>query len=510
MNTPKPNFLVVLTDTQPTSFVGCYGSPGVQTPCLDALARDGVRFEHAYTTAPLCTPARAGLFTGMMPSMAGAYTNTQPLCDTVLTMGQRFSAAGYRCGYIGKWHLDGYDYFGTGECPPGWEDAFWYDGRRYLTELSPEQVTLWRRGLMTLKALKENQITSEFTWAHRIADRAERFLGEQKSDRPFLLVTSFDEPHHPFTCPPEFVEAFMDYQIDLGPAAFDPLTDKPEHQREWAESWLGVKEPTGFYHSPMMLGCNAYLDSQIGRIVSRAQALSKQSGAPTWILFTSDHGDHLGTHRLLNKGPTGYEANTRIPLIVVAPDGRGAGTVQHSVVSHADILPTMLRAAGLPVPEILDGEDFLDLVGSSAVSPQRRAVMEYTRYEVSHDGFGGLEPLRMIVRWPWKLVVNLFRTDELYNLAEDADELHNRITDPACAEDRDLLHDSLLDWMDEHIDPQRGLPWQRRAWRDAARPHWKAPTRPVRDDGARPPYLDYDTGFPTQGTAMQYADDSKK
>ena len=150
----RPNFLLVLTDTQPTAFLGCYGTVGVQTPCLDALAAQGVRFEHAYTTSPLCTPARAGLFTGMMPSMAGAYTNAQPLGDTVLTMGQRFSAAGYRCGYIGKWHLDGYDYFGTGECPPGWEDVFWYDGRRYLTELSPEQVTLWRRGLMSLKALQ--------------------------------------------------------------------------------------------------------------------------------------------------------------------------------------------------------------------------------------------------------------------------------------------------------------------------------------------------------------------
>ena len=483
----RPNFLLVLTDTQPTAFLGCYGTPNMRTHCLDALAAQGTRFDRAYTTAPVCTPARAGLFTGMMPSMCGAYANAQPLGDSVLTMGQRFTAAGYRCAYIGKWHLDGYDYFGTGECPAGWEDAYWYDGRRYLLDLTPEEVALWRSG---------KSAPDEFTWAHRIATRAERFLSEQSPERPFVLVTSFDEPHHPYTCPPAFVADFRDVRIELGPSAFDPLTDKPEHQREWSESWLGVRHPEGVYRHTEMLACNAYLDTQIGRVIRAAQAWSASSGAPTWIVFTSDHGDHLGTHRLRNKGPTGYEFNTRIPLIVVPPDGRGPGTVQPSVVSHVDILPTLLRAAGLPVPAILDGTDFLDLIGSPDVAPERIAVTEYTRYEVSHDGFGGLEPLRMLVRWPWKLVINQFRTDELYHLAEDPHELRNRILDPSCAGERDRMHEALLDWMDAHIDPQRGHPWQKRAWRDARRPGWDAPTRPVRDDGARPPYLVYQTGLP--------------
>lgn len=500
----RPNFLLVLTDTQPTAFLGCYGTAGTQTHNLDALAGQGVRFDHAYTTAPLCTPARAGLMTGMMPSMSGAYANAQPLGDTVQTMGQRFSRAGYRCAHIGKWHLDGFDYFGSGQCPSGWEDNYWYDGRRYLLDLKPDEVTRWRRGLMSPQALRDHGIASAFTWAHRIADRAERFVAEQSPTRPFLLVTSFDEPHHPWTCPVEFVDAARDVRIDLGPAAFDTLADKPEHQREWRAGSFGLRQPTGYYQHPMALGCNAYLDTQIGRVIRAAQTWSRRNGAPTWIIFTSDHGEHMGTHGLMNKGPTGYEANTRVPLIVVAPDGRGAGSVQASVVSHADILPTMLCAARLPVPDICDGTAFLDLIDKRTVDPARVAVAEYTRYEISHDGFGGLEPLRMLVRWPWKLVINLFRTDELYNLVDDPHELRNRIADPACASERDRLHDALLDWMDLHIDPQRGHPWQRRAWRDARRPNWKAPCRPVRDDGVRPPYLDYDTGFPTRGTAVQY------
>jgi uncharacterized sulfatase len=490
---PSPNFLVVLTDTQPTAFLGCYGTKGVRTPCIDALAAQGVRFDRAYTTCPLCTPARAGLITGMMPSMSGAYANAQPLGDTVRTMGQRFERAGYRCAFIGKWHLDGYDYFGTGECPDGWEEAYWYDGRRYLVDLDVAGIAHWR---------SSRPAPSAFTWGHRIADRAERFLSEQTTTRPWLLVTSFDEPHHPFTCPPEYIEAVKGTAIPLGPSAFDTLEGKPEHQREWRESYLGVRDGDGFFRNDTWLGCNSFVDAQIGRVVAQAQAWSARTGAPTWIIFTTDHGDHLGTHGIRNKGPTAYEANARIPLIVVPPDGRGAGTVQASVVSHADILPTMLRAAGVPVPAILDGRDFLDLLGTTTVDPARQAVVEYTRYEVAHDGNGGLEPLRALVQGRWKLVLNLHRTDELYDLERDPHELHNRIGDQDCAVDRDRMHDALLDWMDARIDPQRGRPWQRRAWRDASRPHWLAPIRPTRDDGVRPPYLVYETGQPTDQTVI--------
>ncbi|MCP4749557.1 MAG: sulfatase-like hydrolase/transferase, partial [Proteobacteria bacterium] len=342
--------------------------------------------------------------------------------------------------------------------------------------------------------------------AHRIADRSERFLAEQATDRPFLMVASFDEPHHPWTCPPEYLDRFRDFKLEIGPSAFDDLSGKPEHHHRWSEGWLGVQQPTGEYRHPMFLGCNSYVDSQIGRVAEAAQKWSKESGRDTWIIYTSDHGDHIGSHRLMSKGPSGYENNVRIPLIVVPPDGSGAGTVQPSIVSHLDIMPSLLELAGLPVPDTLDGSSLLNLIGSRTRDEERTAVAEYTRYEVGHDGFGGLEPLRMYVKWPWKLVINLHQTDELYHLEEDPHELENRIQDPSAAEPRDRLHQNLLDWMDEHVDPQRGAPWQKREWRDARQDSWKwgAPMRPVPDDGAMPPYLDYDTGLPTRGTAAQF------
>lgn len=113
----------------------------------------------------------------------------------------------------------------------------------------------------------------------------------------------------------------------------------------------------------------------------------------------------------------------------------------------------------------------------------------------------------MLVKWPWKLVLNLHRSDEFYNLVEDPHELMNRIDDPSSSEVRDSIHEELINWMYDHVDPQRGAPWENRAWRDARRPVWTmdAPMRPVRDDGVSPPYFDYDSGKVTRGAKAQFS-----
>ncbi len=498
----QPDILLIVTDTQPRRLVGCYGNPQVRTPCIDALATEGTRFTRAYTPSPLCTPARAGLFTGMMPSKAGAYTNSQPLGDTIKSMGQRLRDVGYRTALIGKWHLDGHDYFGTGSSPDGWEDAYWYDGKRYLLELSPDQAAAWRSTWTTLDGIRRDGVTSGLTWAHRITDRAERFLAET-DESPRLLVVSYDEPHHPWTCPPEFVEPCLDVRLPIGPSAFDSLENKPAHQRRWAGGPLGVAEPTGDWSLPMMLGCTTFVDTQIGRAIAAARTRAARAGRDLWIVFTSDHGDHQGAHRLNNKGPTGYEENIGVPLIVVAPNISG-GVVQESVVSLLDLLPTFLEAAGGSVPACLDGSSLAPLLGHDQTDPARTSVSEYTRYETAHDGFGGLHPLRAYVRGDWKLVLNLHDTDELYHLAEDPHELHNLIGNPAFATMRDQLHDALIAWMYDRVDPQRGRPWEHRSWHCVDLPDWNAPQRPVPADGHRPPYLDYVTGLPTRGVSKQY------
>lgn len=514
----KPNFVFIMTDTQATNVIGAYGRPELRTPNIDRLAETGIKFERAYTTCPLCTPARAGMFTGIYPHTAGAWTNNLPLGDNVKTMGQRFRDGGYSTAYIGKWHLDGHDYFGTGICPDGWDPDYWYDGANYLSELTEEEIMLWRRGLNSLEDLRAHDIRPEFTWAHRIGDRAIDFLSkiqnrESKIGSPFVLVVSYDEPHHPFTAPPEYIEPFVDYDYPLGPGAFDTLEGKPAHQREWAASAnvAGRISPAGTVRHPLYLGCNSFVDAEIGRVIDAVHAYAPEN---TWIIFTSDHGDMLGAHQLTGKGPVMYEEIAHIPFIVsppsggAPPGGLAEAKVNNTLVSHIDVLPTMLELAGMDVPPILEGVSLVPQLRGEE-DPEKAVVVEFNRYEIEHDSWGGYQPVRCIVDDRYKLVLNLLHTDELYDMRADPAEVHNLIDDPVHGEVRDGLHDRLLDWMYTKRDPFRGPVWERRPWRSTRRFQWRGEFRPRPADGYAPVVRDYDTGLPTRGVSVEFGIEKK-
>ncbi len=335
----RPNFVFIMTDTQGANVLGCdAGLVELRTPNLDALAASGVRFRRGYTTCPLCTPARGGIFTGLMPSVNGAHTNNLAPGANIPTMGHYFEAAGYHTAYVGKWHLDGLDYFDSGICPAGWDSEYWYDGRCYLEELSDEEKHLWRQGLRSVDDLRKHKITEEFTWAHRVSDRGIRFLQERRQDQPFLLVCSYDEPHGPHTTPPEYLEQFQEFEFPLGPGAQDNLQHKPAHQREWAEA-RGANRPDGICRNAKYFACNSYVDYEIGRVLG---AVSEFAPADTWVIFTSDHGDMFGAHRITGKGPVMYDEITRVPFIIRAPEGE-EGLVSECPVSHLDLNGAELR-----------------------------------------------------------------------------------------------------------------------------------------------------------------------
>jgi uncharacterized sulfatase len=494
------------------------------TPNLDSVAERGIMFENAYTTCPVCSPARAGIFSGLFPGKAGPMTNNLPLGSNRRHMGQFFADAGYRTGYIGKWHLDGHDYFDTGICPDGWEPEYWYDGRRYLADLTDEEVTLWRERLKTPADLRAHNIQSAFTWAHRSTDKALDFLDRYaEGPDPFVLVVSYDEPHGPFTCPPEFPDAFTDFDYDLGPGGDDNLEGKPLHHEEWSKAQHNGRPHTRVVRYPMYFGCNSYVDEQMGRVID---AVERTSGDDTWIIVTSDHGDMLGSHRLHSKGPVMYEEITRIPLLVLPPkhlrdaDAPQAHIPRNKIVSepagHIDILPTVLAIAGIEAPPILDGRDLSEVFktgtwrassiaggGSNAppaTSPADEGVLiEFHRHSLSHDSFGGFVPIRAYVKDRYKLVVNLTYTDELYDLERDPGEVNNLIDSEVHAERREGLLDLMLGHMNRTRDPLRGPCWERRSWRRRRTVGWREAYRMKPDDGNSPTPLVYATGRPETG-----------
>lgn len=490
----RPNFVIVMTDTQGANVIGCYGRGNMSTPNADRLAKRGLRCQRAYTSSPVCTPARAGLFTGMASQVAGAWANNLPLGNTTKHMGQRFRDLGYRTGYIGKWHLDGHDYFGDGRCPDGWEDATWYDGSCYLDELSPEQTNVWRQELESESALRSHNIADADTWGGRIAQRAERFLeSTTREQSPFLLVVSFDEPHHPFMCPAKYVRQFRDFRYPNGNSSRDDLRNKPAMQRLWAGNAL-TGSPVEFVRHPLYFGCNSYADHLAGRVID---AVETHAGDTTYIIYTSDHGDMLGAHRLTGKGPFMYEEVMTVPLIISGP-GIRAGEVSETPMSHLDILPTMLGLAGEEPPPRLHGTDRSDDWRGHADDSYSDIFMGFNRFAATHDRFGSFFPIRSIVRRSHKLVLNLLDTDEFYDLALDPHELENRITDGTVASVRDEMHQALLAWMDHIRDPFRGPSWAARPWStiDSQAFYAAGMRRDWPDDGYSPRVRRYETGMP--------------
>jgi len=154
--------VLIMTDSQGANAVGCYGRPSLRTANIDRLASEGMRFDAAHTVSPVCGPARSALFTGTFPHTNGAWGNHMPLGLNVKTVGQRLRDRGVHAGYIGKWHLDGTDYFGSGRCPDGWVPEYWFDMRQYLEDMSPELRRLSRE-LNSPEKLHEHEVTEEFT-----------------------------------------------------------------------------------------------------------------------------------------------------------------------------------------------------------------------------------------------------------------------------------------------------------------------------------------------------------
>ena len=245
---------------------------------------------------------------------------------------------------------------------------------------------------------------------------------------------------------------------------------------------------------PYFFGCNSYVDYEIGRVIKAIDEYSPDA----LVIYTSDHGDMLHSHSLNNKGAAMYEENVGIPLIVRWPGVTPPGSVCRHIVSHIDLVPTIMQAAGLPVPKLLEGNSMVETLLNPEIKVNDAVFIEFGRYEIDHDGFGGFQPIRAIFDGRYKLVINLLTSDELYDLENDPWENKNLISDQEYSSIRNMLHDRILDWMNNTRDPFRGYYWERRPWRTNARPadwNYTSMTRQREHEEYEPRQLDYETGL---------------
>ncbi|GEB53255.1 hypothetical protein SCA03_58060 [Streptomyces cacaoi] len=419
--TGHPDVLVFLTDQQRWDTTGTHGNPHGLTPVLDRLAARGLDVDRSFTCQPVCAPSRAALQTGRYPTDTGVFRNALPLPPGTRTLAHHFGAAGYETGYIGKWHLAGDEH--TGPVPEELRGGYDHWLAANLLEFTSDayQTTLYDRD--------GAPHTYDGYRADALGEAALEWIRRER-ERPFFLFLSFLEPHHQnsrddYPAPHGYRERYAD---PWTPSDLTALGggNAPEHL-------------AGYY------GMVRRLDEVLGRIVD---ALDERGTLDeTVILFTSDHGCHFKTRNDEYKRSV-HDASVRVPTVLHGPGFHGAGRLPE-LVSHVDLPPTLLDAAGLPVPARMQGRSLLPLLRGGAEPPWPEEVL----IQVSESEVG--RALRT-GRWkygavapgadPWHDASAGHYTDAyLYDLHADPDELTNLVGEPALADVLDGLRARLAD-----------------------------------------------------------------
>ncbi|MFA7256000.1 MAG: sulfatase-like hydrolase/transferase [Kiritimatiellales bacterium] len=480
----RTNILLFMVDQVMVSTLRAYGGKLCQTPNLNRLAEEGLVFDRAYTTSSLCSPARASVFTGVLPHRHGILNNVTnasygrpELSEEQPVLSQELNRAGYACGYYGKWHIGiekgPVDYGFSGTAYPGYglpsdfvaeyDDFLKRNGHAGLEYINVSKI---KSGTPLNKVhLPFNHpdnpeigcecysgvidVPSELSPSGYIAQESIEYLRKHKED-PFFLVSAFWGPHHPALPSPEFAGTHDPSLIPEWPNYNDDLSDKPRIQSRYVKNlhrtldrdgWAGWQEIVAAHFDFMSM-----IDAQIGRVLDELAQLGLDKN--TIVIFTSDHGDTLGCHGgQWDKGPYMYEETYRVPLIVRGP-GIRAGRHNSSLVSNMDLFATVLDQAGVSVAGTTDSISLRPIMQGDKETVRDCLVGEFHGFD-SRGSF--LQ--RMLLKDNLKYIYNPSDYDELYDLQKDPDELKNRINDPSYQQAAQVLKKALTAEMTRTKDP---------------------------------------------------------
>lgn len=409
----RPSVLLILPDQWRGQDLGCMGNSEVRTPHLDRLASQGVLFRNTFANTPVCCPARANILTGKYAHRNGMVANDLRLRESERTIAEVLAENGYRTGFVGKWHLDGGPRR-PGFVPPGPRRqgfAYWAANECDHRHFRP---TYFRD---TDRPITEGRFEPE-VWT----DRAVEFLKQAGEDR-FFLIVSMGPPHDPYGAPEKFMKLYDPARLTMRP--------------NWSEGVqaAGRKELAAYY------AAMTAVDEQVGRLMKALDDTGRAED--TIVLFTSDHGDMLGSHgQRLKRKP--WEESIRVPGIVRYPARVKPGRTTKALLSHVDLAPTLLSLCGLAVPEEMQGTD---LSGAVLGTADRGPDSAFFQIFVPFAGDATPRPWRG-VRTDRHMYA---RTQEgpwlLYDLEHDPYERKNLALDPAQAAVKDRMEAKLAGWI---------------------------------------------------------------
>ena len=404
----RPNVIVFFTDQQRWDTTGLHGNPLDLSPNFDRLARAGTDVHYSITCQPVCGPARACLQTGLYATETGCYHNGVALPRESRTLAHYFSEAGYDTAYIGKWHLSDEAH---GPVSPEQRGGYDYWLASNLLEFTSDAYNLM---------MYDNDGEAQKLPGYRVdaqTDAMIRYINEHQ-DSPFFMFSSFIEPHH------------QNHRDDYPP----PVGYLERYRGRWMPPDLAALGGSAHQQMAGYLGMIKRLDEALGRLVDALISLDMLDN--TIILFTSDHGCHFKTRNAEYKRSC-HDASVRVPTMFHGGPFAGGGRLQQ-MVSLLDLPPTLLDAAGIPVPAQMQGRSIMPLLtGADADWPDE----VFIQISESHVG-------RAIRSRRWKYAVtapdkdgwgdmnsDAYVESELYDLLADPNELHNRA---GCESHRDI------------------------------------------------------------------------
>lgn len=435
----KPRNVLFIISDDLCANLGSYGHPLVKSPNIDRLAAMGVRFENAYCQFPLCNPSRASMLTGRSPNVTRVLNNgprfREFIPDTV-TLPQFFKNAGFFTARVGKlFHYGVPNDIGT----PGLDDPIsWNETvnpRGVDKDVEDEIFSIAPPNAKGIKSLG-----GTVSWLSVADDRGEHTDGigaaagikllEEHKDKPFFLAIGFYRPHTPYVAPKKYFDLYPLDKIELPktPAGFleqtpkDAITTKKEQDAMTDEQ---RKLAIQAYYA-----ATSYMDAQVGRVLDAVQRLGLDKN--TVIVFTSDHGYHLGEYGMWQKQSL-FEQSARVPLIIATPGAKNNGQSTRALAQLLDLYPTMTDICGLEAPKYLDGKSLKPVLDGTASS-----VHEAVFGQVERSGVHGMSVRTSVYRYTeWNYGE---KGVQLYDMVGDSFQTKNLALDPKYAQPCAELH----------------------------------------------------------------------
>jgi arylsulfatase A-like enzyme len=458
-----PNILHIMVDQMQAAAIA--GRSVCRTPNVNRLAESGILFDRSYTPSAVCCPARAMLISGAYHWHNGVYNQvhsspsvSRSMFRDVVTYSARLRDAGYRQGWVGKWHAD----YTRTPLDFGFDEIAAPDSYnpRLLAGLNtnPDSV---KRASAPQKVVSRSMRwpgSEEFAmWGHQVGSEEQTdayYLAEcgvrmmrrfAAGDRPWHLEVHFPEPHDPFMPLKQYLDRYKAGEIPVPESFKDTLAGKPGMHRREAESWTAMTEADVRQGRAHYYAYCEQVDAQVGRLLDALQQTGQAGN--TMVVFTGDHGEMAGAHRMWLKGWAPYEEAYRIPLVVSWPGHFAAGRRTDRLVSSHDLAHTYVNAAGAQPLPFADGISLLPLCENPDLRDWRDQLL------CAYYGGEFLYTQRIGITQRFKYVFNGFDFDEFYDLQKDPNELHNRVDDAAHRADVDDMRARMYEMMTRFGDP---------------------------------------------------------